>query len=378
MKLETINKYRITIIILTYERQDFIRRQLLYYSNHPVHLIFADGSTIRWPHGEHGTSNEMSWEYIHCPGYDTLMERLALATQKVKTEYVCLLDDQECILFTGINSAINTLDAEPKNSCAGGLAALHVESNKFSELLPWRGTQLALLDTDPLERFYKVVGPKHLAANLVYQVMRTDDLKNYSSIMRYHNGNSTAVHEVALAGFLSLKGKYSMGDYPYWIRNGGTVAPPEGFDVIIAREEIKQISEKIIDILNVSKYVRNSANFDINTLASAIETGWGQSSQWAKDSRDYLKGIRKNNNTKKRRLKRFLLTKIKIIKQEIYFRIEFHKNSKTNPNLSFLTYAKNHSNNSYSVINDLLTLEKIWQTFPKGIPAEYWPKTMNT
>jgi glycosyltransferase domain-containing protein len=130
MSLRTINKPRISVIVLTYERHDFIRRQLLYYSNHPVHLIFADGSAARWPHGEQGTSNEMSWEYIHCPGYDTIMERLALSTQKVITEYVCLLDDQECILFTGINSAIDTLDAEPKHSCAGGLVALHIELNK--------------------------------------------------------------------------------------------------------------------------------------------------------------------------------------------------------------------------------------------------------
>jgi glycosyltransferase domain-containing protein len=375
MNLTTINKRRISIIVLTYERHDFIRRQLLYYSNHPVHLIFADGSAVRWPHGQKGISNEMSWEYIHCPGYDTFLERLALATEKVKTEYVCLLDDQECILFTGIKSAIDTLDAEPKHSCAGGLVALGIESNKCSELVPWkRNTQLALLETSPLERFYKIVGPKHLAANLVYQVMRTDDLKNYSSIMRGHNGTSTATHEVALAGFLSLKGKYLMGDYPYWIRNGGTVAPPEGYDVIIKREEIQQIAKKIIDIMNVS----NPESFDVNTLASTIESGWGQSSQWAKDSRGYLKGIRMNNNTIKRRLRYFLITMIKFIAPKIYFRVKFNKNSKTNPKLSFLKYATINSNNSYRVLEDLLSLEKIWETFPKGIPAEYWPKTTNS
>jgi hypothetical protein len=179
-----------------------------------------------------------------------------------------------------------------------------------------------------------------------------------------HNGTSTATHEVALAGFLSLKGKYLMGDYPYWVRNGGTVAPPEGYDVIIEREEIQQIAEKIIGMMNVNKFISNPENFDINTLASAIESGWGQSSQWAKDSRDYLRGIRMNNNTIKRRLRYYLITMIKFIIPKIHFRIKFYKNSETNSNLSFLKYAKSHSNNSYGVLEDLLSLEKIWETFP--------------
>jgi len=372
-----MTKPRITIIVLTYERHDFIRRQLVYYANHPVHLIFADGSAARWPHGEQGAGNEMSWEYIYCPGYETLRERLALATKKVVTEYVCLLDDQECILWTGIASAIKTLDAEPEHSCAGGLVALHRESDKYSKLVEWsRVKKLTLLEPSPLDRFRKIVGPKQLSANLVYQVIRTEDLKNFSSIMRNHCGNSTATHEVALAGFLSLKGKYSMGNYPYWIRNGGTVAPPEGFEVIIQSEEIQQIVEKIINILNLDKSASNPESFDSATLSLAIESGWGQSSQWYSDSRYYLRGIRRNNKTLIQTIKRSIISTVKNVIPKKYIRVIIEKKFASVPKFSFLEYASTYSDNSYEVIEDLLSISTIWTLFPNGVSADYWPKNL--
>jgi glycosyltransferase domain-containing protein len=378
MNLSTNNKPRITLVVLTYERQDFIRRQLLYYANHSVHLIFADGSANKWAHGNQGVSNDMTWSYIHYPGYDTFRERMYLALEKVATDYVCLLDDQECILWTGLISAIKTLDNNPDHSCAGGLVSIYSNLNNKSKLIPWkRGANLNLTDPSPLSRFSKIVGPEQLSANLVYQVMRVDDLENFSKIMRNHHGISTATHEVALSGFLALKGKYLAGEYPYWIRNGGTVAPPEGFEVTIPSDEIKDISLKLIKILSLSKFVDNQTILNVDTLASTIESSWGQSSAWAKDSRDYLKGIRMNNNSIKRRLKRHFINLIKTIMPKIYFTIKHFKNSDKNYEFSFIEYARYHSNNSYEVLEDLLSLETIWKIFPNGIPSEHWPKSYN-
>jgi hypothetical protein len=106
MKISTRGTPQITIIILTYQRHNFIRRQILYYASYAVHLIFADGSENRWEHEDRGVIHDMSWEYIHYPGYDTYRERLHLALEQVKSDYVCLLDDQECILWSGLIEAI--------------------------------------------------------------------------------------------------------------------------------------------------------------------------------------------------------------------------------------------------------------------------------
>jgi hypothetical protein len=95
------------------------------------------------------------------PGYYTYRDRFALALELVTTEYVCLIEDQECILWTGLQVAVHTLDAEPAHVCAGGLVAIaHAKPNE-TVLYPWgnRGDPWQLTNPDPLERFRKITGP---------------------------------------------------------------------------------------------------------------------------------------------------------------------------------------------------------------------------
>jgi len=152
---------RLTLVLLSYERQSFIRRQLLYYSSRSVHIVIADGSATPWQDGLFGHSGDLTWEYLHVPGYYTYRDRFALALERVTTEYVCLIEDQECILWTGLQSAVHTLDAEPDRVCAGGLVAIaHAKPNE-TVLYPWgnRGDPWQLTNPDPLERFRKITGP---------------------------------------------------------------------------------------------------------------------------------------------------------------------------------------------------------------------------
>lgn len=372
MNISTRGTPQITIIILTYQRHNFIRRQILYYASYAVHLIFADGSENRWEHKNWGVNNDMSWRYIHYPGYDTVRERLHLALEQVETDYVCLLDDQECILWSGLIAAINTLKNNPDHSCAGGLVAIYDSSD--GKLTTWKGfSELNLTHSKILDRFTKIVGPEQLSANLVYQVMRTSDLRDFSSNMRDHFGNSTATHEVALSGFLALKGKYLTGQYPYWIRSGGTVPVPYGFEVIIPSSEIKRLSSKLLAMLNLNNNVSMDKLVTIENLTEAIEKGWGQSSKWANDSKEYFDGIRVRDKTIKQQLRTTSSIYIKTKAPLIYHAYKTYKKSGKKDSLSFLEYANFYSDYSYEVIRDILSLEIIWKTFPNGIPREFWP-----
>lgn len=80
-----------TAVILSYNRQDALRRQLLYYANKPVHLIFADGSDDDWGTGEWGSIGAMTWEYFRISGFDSYVERTVTAVYKVKTEFMFFL-----------------------------------------------------------------------------------------------------------------------------------------------------------------------------------------------------------------------------------------------------------------------------------------------
>ena len=367
---------KLTLVLLSYERQDYIRRQLLYYSSCPVHIVIADGSAIPWEDGLFGQSGDMTWEYLHVSGYYTYRERFALALERVTTEYTCLVEDQECILWTGLRSAVLTLDAKNDHVCAGGLVSIAHRKRNETVLNPWghRGVPWELTDPDPLERFRKVTGPEQYSANLFYQVTRTNNLRSFAQMLRDLDGNSLATHEVALAGYLALAGKWSMGNYPYWIRAGDTIPLPLDAVVIISAQEIQEICSNLLGLISGDQL--NGAESlcfdDLPELCQAIEYGWGESSEWATTSQAYVKNLRaarENGDLTKfvRRIRIFLASTLQERAPRIYCALRPNSIIALFPALGFLDYARAHSSGSYEVANDLLTVSEIWHAFPQGV-----------
>jgi glycosyltransferase domain-containing protein len=367
---------KLTLVMLSYERQSFMRRQLLYYSSRPVHIVIADGSATPWQDGLFGHSGDMTWEYLHVPGYYTYRDRFALALERVTTDYVCLVEDQECILWTGLQSAVLTLDAQPDHVCAGGLVSIADLTPNETVLYPWghRGVPWELTDPNPLERFRKVTGPDQRSANLYYQVTRTSNLRNFALVMRDFDGVSLATPEVALAGYLALTGKWSMGIYPYCMKAGGTHRLPLDAVVTISPVEIEEICSKLLDMLSKEgdQGVQTVGDIELPELCEAIEHGWGESSQWATTSRTYVKNLqvtsksgRITQSTKK--TKSYVGAFLRKRAPRIYQRLRPDHVFIPGQGLEFLDYARMHAPGSYEVANDLLTISKIWQSFPQGV-----------
>jgi len=369
------NGCRLTLVLLSFERQSFIRRQLLYYSSRSVHIVIADGSAVPWQDGLFGHSGEMTWEYFHVPGYYTYRDRLALALERVKTEYVCLVEDQECILWTGLQAAVCTLDALPDHVCAGGLVAIAQAKPNETVLYPWgnRGVPWQLTNPDPLERFRKITGPDHRSANLYYQVTRTSTLCNFAQMLRGFVGDSLATPEVALAGYLALAGKWAMGEYPYWIKAGETVPLPTDAVVVIPAIEIEEICSKLLELLvtNGDECADNLCLDDLPELCEAIEYGWGESSDWATTSIAYVSNLQTSEPGDMSRMVRkargFFASTLRERAPRIYSVLRPNSIQAFFPALGFFDYAKAHSPGSYEVTFDLLTIAKIWHSFPQGL-----------
>jgi hypothetical protein len=338
--------------------------------------VIADGSPVPWEDGQSGRSGDMTWEYLNVPGYSTYMERLALACERVRTEYVCLVDDQECILWTGLQSAVRTLDAKPDHVCAGGLVSLALKLGGADVLVPWgdRGRPWDLTDPDPFKRFQKVTGPGQYSANLYYQVTRSKNLHHFAQVMRGFAAVSLFTNEVALAGYLSLAGKWAMGSYPYWIRAGSSVPPPDDTPMTISPSEIEKICLKIIEMREKdhANGQKLSDNLVPKSLHESIERGWGESSSWATSSLTYrasLRPLSEHTQVQKivGRMKSFGSSALLKISPNIYRRMKPNSIYSIRPIFTFLDYSRNHAPNSYEVGNDLLNLSQIWQFFPTGI-----------
>jgi len=359
---------RLTIIVLSYERHRYLRRQLLYFEGKPVHILFADGSDDDWELGDSGSAGEMSWEYFRIPGFNTRSRRLAEASARVNTEFVCLLDDEECLLWSGLQRAMGELDAAPERSCAGGVVAKAEILAGNVYLVPWgRWSQpWSLTQESPLSRFEEVA-MNHRTANLFYQVMRVKDLKHHASNMADCAVFVPSALEVGLAGFLALRGKWVMGNYPFWIRNGGSAIPPPGTTDYIARLDAAQLASALtLSLSAAGQKFEDGPSWDSleNSIQESIMNGWGDSLVQVSDS--WSNTVSKTFRRRYRE-SRMIGGKLARAYMPSLFR---HRNNQWGKAMAVTDFFEEFGGGGLAALQDLLLIKSIWTEFPRGVPSE--------
>ena len=362
---------RATAVILSYNRQNALRRQLFYYANKPIHLIFADGSDDDWGSGESGSIGEMTWEYFRISGFGTYISRLQTAVLKVKTEFMFLLDDEECILWTGIESAINFLRQNDDHSCASGRADWMGFIDGKLAIGPWGrwSKPLALTQTDALERL-SVIGQKGRTANLFYVVVRTKELRNFSHIFdaRFDfDAYSVPFIEVYLASFLALAGKLETRNYPFWFRYRSEKEHTfSNNSNHLLDGEAMAIQEMLKTALSSGSRLceDDSIEFTTNEVAATLNRYFGDSPP----SEDQFTNVKKPKqpivfglrNCFKSLLVKFYLILLRQFFPGIY-KLRPHGLMRTNK------YAKIYGKDSSFVANDILHMSRLYTQFPNGV-----------
>lgn len=209
----------LTIICLTYERHSYIRRQIAYFYDCPINLWFMDGSknSINFE-GTNFKSGQLKWIYQHLPEMN-YHERLLLAMEKLETEYVCLLPDDDIILKTGLEMAINNLDVYKNLQFAGGKAgriSSKIDIVGFCRDARW-SDDLFLDFADISERLYKMISLNR-TANIFYVVGRGNIFKEIYKISNRVQFSFASATEILMTGLSLIQSKYKTGDYPFWIR----------------------------------------------------------------------------------------------------------------------------------------------------------------
>ncbi|RTY34143.1 TIGR00180 family glycosyltransferase [Chlorobium phaeovibrioides] len=96
---------KLTIVIPSFERQEYLLRQVNYWANKNVKVIILDGSKNKWSHI--GFAN-VNIEYFHIP--ESIENRFLFASTRIYTEYAVLLSDDELFISSALESCINYLD----------------------------------------------------------------------------------------------------------------------------------------------------------------------------------------------------------------------------------------------------------------------------
>lgn len=352
----------LTLICLSYEKHPYLRRVLLGYSNYDCHVILADGSQEPWKHGQSGQINQLTWEYFHHSSLEgnesSVTKRLRESLKRVKTKYVCFLDDEEIIFPTGLHLAINELDSNPSKSCAGGRVAI-LKTSEFPNLKlnPWgrRSSFTEYEQVNSISRIESVIS-ENRTANLYYQVFRAEDGMSIAADLHSTYFEFFSWSEVLLACLHMRNGSWSMGDYPYWIRVPG-----------LAHEEDPKYRESSFDISQeeaeiIAKIVfSNGKTGEIEQLTSLIKSNWSK----RKDdltSRSLLNmKIVSTKNGFKRFLKQFLI--VQFLKSLL---IKDKSEGQT-----FLEYVSSNEYLDASYLSEAIYIEGIFRNFPKGIDEDY-------
>ena len=202
----------LTIICLTYERHSYIRRQIAYFYDCPINLWFMDGSKNSINFDDTNLKGgQLKWNYHHLPEMN-YHERLLLAMEKLETEYVCLLPDDDIILKTGLEMALNNLDENKNLEFSGGKASRIISINNIVGFCrDSRWSDDLFLDFDDIcERLYKMISLNR-TANIYYVVGRTACYKEiYKAATKFDFSYASSI-ELIITGLSVIKSKYKTG-----------------------------------------------------------------------------------------------------------------------------------------------------------------------
>lgn len=109
---------RLTLVLLTHDQPDFLRRALKYYSAFPYAVSVLDTSS----QADQELVAAAGVSYVHRPelGQADLSARMAAGTGQVTTPFVACADVSSFLLADGVSQALGFLEANPQYGVAQG------------------------------------------------------------------------------------------------------------------------------------------------------------------------------------------------------------------------------------------------------------------
>jgi glycosyltransferase domain-containing protein len=310
----------------------------------------------------------MTWEYFRIPGQS--LNRYRKAISKVETEFMFFIDDEECILPSGVERAIRFLEANPDHSCAGGRVAIASLVNRRIWVDRWGrwSSPFSLSDEDPIARMSKMIKTNR-TANLYYQIHRTTIVKKFAELPLDHEfeRNYLGSFEIMFTGYVATHGKWIRGDFPFWFRYGGSIAVPSTtpsfMSVSEATEMMKWFEYVLAGAFGGDDSV-NMENLKIKDLKDLLLRSHGEFAKLTKRIRN-KKNIDRNfswlisvvQRQSKRSIKKLILTLLPGAFEKKY----------PDEAMRVKTYATRYAGGSKEVMADLAKFEDLWSRYPHGL-----------
>jgi glycosyltransferase domain-containing protein len=127
--LPSVGLSRLTVVIPTISRPEFVKRQITFWSQFDAQVRILDGAATAIDLSQFGQIPR-NVQYFHEP--QKFNERLSNAWKHVDTEFACLLPDDEFFLPSGLIASLEHLDKNPTvTGCVGKVLMFFVDQGRF-------------------------------------------------------------------------------------------------------------------------------------------------------------------------------------------------------------------------------------------------------
>lgn len=217
---------RLTIIIPTYNRSEYLKRLLEYlndYKNIRPNILVLDSSceeSKKINTNIVNIFNNLNIKYIQFDYKIDYFEKINLGIERVKTEYVCLCADDDFIAEEGIEKSLEVLNKDKSLFSVKGKNLYYIQTkDKLKEYDFFTG----LYYENPLKRLEKITQGN--VVTLIYQVFRTDKFKKLHSFMFINKEklpNNFIFREYLFYFIVVLTGKIGKINVDFNIRDKGS------------------------------------------------------------------------------------------------------------------------------------------------------------
>ena len=117
---QQVGEHRLSVLVFSYNRHAFLRRQMLYWADKPVDLLIADGSECAMEGLGAERQGRFRLIYHHAPGPRNVNLRMKWLASNAATPYVVFLDDQDTFLWSSAIRLMTFLDNSIQHASASG------------------------------------------------------------------------------------------------------------------------------------------------------------------------------------------------------------------------------------------------------------------
>ena len=252
---------KLSIVIPTYGRHDFVRRQITYWSDSPVTVHIMDGSPDPIA-SEFLVNLPPNIKYRH--SNDDFFARMCAATDAIDTPYVAMLGDDDLFVKSGLKRCTEHLDdkAEVFGVVGRSMYFFHQRGVVFGEPKHSEATNYERDIRGGIARLCNLYHPGKIGA-VAYGVFRSDQWKPAIRSTYAKKYTSGYVYDTFLRTLLTYTGEIEVVEAITWLCSGEN--PP------IKNQSSFNRSVDLIEWFDDPKYKDEVIDFKRRLVSEALD-----------------------------------------------------------------------------------------------------------